>query len=242
MYDVISAEFGYDKKKDDQSARRLAGMLKNRKDAYCKLQKLIKDKTVFVVGAGPSLHASFNTILNHADDAVVIAADTALMSLLRNGIKCNVVVTDLDGDMPSHEKAAKCGAIMAVHAHGDNMHMLHHVKQFDTCIGTTQTAPLHNIRNFGGFTDGDRAVFLAAHFMPKNIILFGMDFGSQVGAYSDTDKSDYDIKIRKMQMGKILVEKWLPNGSKFGLYTTGSHIKGFERISHEYINVILKAG
>lgn len=242
MYDVVSAEFGYDRKKDDQSARRLAGVLKNRKDAYHKLQKLIRDKTVLVVGAGPSLHGSFDTILSHADDTVVIAADTAVLSLLQNDIRCDVIVTDLDGDMPSHQKAAKCGAIMVVHAHGDNMHLLHHAKHFDTCIGTTQTAPLCNIRNFGGFTDGDRAIFLAAHFAPRNIILFGMDFGSKIGAHSDTDKSEYDVKIRKMQIGKTLVEKWLPDTSQFGLYTTSGHIKGFEHISHKYINVILKAG
>ena len=51
------------------------------------------------------------------------------------------------------------------------------VKKIKNCIGTTQTNPFNKIQNFGGFTDGDRGVFLASHFDAKKIILFGMDFG-----------------------------------------------------------------
>ena len=43
------------------------------------------------------------------------------------------------------------------------------VKEIKNCIGTTQTTPFNKIQNFGGFTDGDRGVFLASHFEAKKL-------------------------------------------------------------------------
>jgi len=43
-------------------------------------------------------------------------------------------------------------------------------------IGTTQSRPTNGLYNFGGFTDGDRAVFLAKHLDALKIILIGFDF------------------------------------------------------------------
>ena len=40
------------------------------------------------------------------------------------------------------------------------------------------------VHNFGGFTDGDRAVFLAVQLGAKKLILAGMDFGKVVSKYS----------------------------------------------------------
>ena len=56
---------------------------------------------------------------------------------------------------------------MVVHAHGDNIEKIHLVKNFKNCIGTTQTKSFGKLHNFGGFTDGDRCVFLANHFKAK---------------------------------------------------------------------------
>ncbi len=76
------------------------------------------------------------------------------------------------------------------------------VKEIKNCIGTTQTTPFNKIQNFGGFTDGDRGVFLASHFEAKKIILFGMDFGKQIGKFSNTKKSDRDTKLKKLKIGE----------------------------------------
>jgi uncharacterized Rossmann fold enzyme len=42
-------------------------------------------------------------------------------------------------------------------------------------VGTTQAAPLPNVHNFGGFTDGDRAVFAADHLGASRIVIIGFD-------------------------------------------------------------------
>ena len=38
------------------------------------------------------------------------------------------------------------------------------VKEFANVVGTTQTEEFGKMKNFGGFTDGDRCVFLAEFF------------------------------------------------------------------------------
>ena len=76
------------------------------------------------------------------------------------------------------------------------------VKKMKNCIGTTQTNPFNKIQNFGGFTDGDRGVFLASYFNAKKIILFGMDFGNQIGKFSNTKKSDRRNKVKKVRNRK----------------------------------------
>jgi Uncharacterized Rossmann fold enzyme len=43
------------------------------------------------------------------------------------------------------------------------------VKKMKNCIGTTQTNPFNKVQNFGGFTDGDRGVFLASYFKAKKL-------------------------------------------------------------------------
>ena len=42
-------------------------------------------------------------------------------------------------------------------------------------VGTTQARPLENVYNFGGFSDGDRCVFLAKEFGAKTIKIIGFD-------------------------------------------------------------------
>jgi uncharacterized Rossmann fold enzyme len=107
------------------------------------------------------------------------------------------------------------------------------------CIGTTQVKPLQNVYNFGGFTDGDRAVFLANEFGAINIVLVGMDFGEKIGRYSKTKVKDEKLKIAKMAVGKELLE-WLSTFSTAKLYNASSStIKGFKNIQFDDINSII---
>jgi uncharacterized Rossmann fold enzyme len=46
-------------------------------------------------------------------------------------------------------------------------------------MGTVQCQPSEGIYNFGGFTDGDRAVFLAKEMGAASIDLLGCDFDDQ---------------------------------------------------------------
>ncbi len=105
------------------------------------------------------------------------------------------------------------------------------------CIGTTQATPIGKVNNFGGFTDGDRCVFLADYFNAKKIILLGMDFGTRIGGYSKNKVENRTTKIAKLRRGKILLE-WLAKKSKSDLYST-TKIKGFTKINHQKIDVIV---
>ena len=112
------------------------------------------------------------------------------------------------------------------------------VKKFKNCIGTTQSTPFDKIKNYGGFTDGDRGVFLANHFQAKKIILLGMDFGDQIGKYSETKKSDWKIKMIKLKKGESLL-KWLSSFAKAELFTTSKSIEGFKKISYKELDIII---
>ncbi|NJK78206.1 MAG: DUF115 domain-containing protein [Nanoarchaeota archaeon] len=235
-YLEILKEFRFSEKQDKESAIILDSILrKNISDK--KIREKIVGKTVFVIGSGPSLSQAI-PILKNFKKTVKIVADTAVMPLIENGIKPDIVVTDLDGDEKSLIKVGKTDTILVVHAHGDNIAKLHLVENFKNCIGTTQTNPFKNIQNFGGFTDGDRSVFLASHFDAKKIILFGMDFGEKIGKYSQTKTVEREIKLKKLRRAKLLLE-WLSDNTRSQLFTTSSQIRGFEKIPYSELDIII---
>ena len=235
-YSEILKEFRFSEKQDKESAIILGSILrKNISDK--KIREKIAGKTVFVIGSGPSLSQAIPRLKNFKK-VVKIVADTAVMPLIENGIKPDIVVTDLDGDEKSLIKVGKTDSIFVVHAHGDNIAKLHLTKNFKNCIGTTQTNPFKNIQNFGGFTDGDRSVFLASHFDAKKVILFGMDFGKKIGKYSQTKTAEREIKLKKLRRAKLLLE-WLSDNTRSQLFTTSSQIRGFEKIPYNELDNII---
>ena len=207
-----------------------------KKTRIAEIKDLIEKKPVFVVGAGPSLPSSISILKKHKKITKIVA-DGATKAIIENGLKPDIVVTDLDGDIKSLKKAGRTNTIMLVHAHGDNSEKIHFVKNFKNCIGTTQTKPLGKIHNFGGFTDGDRCVFLANHFKAKKIILLGMDFGTRIGKYSKSTVVNRTIKIKKLRRGKKLLE-WLAKKSESKLYST-TKIRGFTKINFQDIDNII---
>ena len=58
-FNKIRKEFGYSESDDLYSAKRLNLLLK-RKNSKKEFQNIIKNKTVFIIGAGPSLSKSLN--------------------------------------------------------------------------------------------------------------------------------------------------------------------------------------
>jgi uncharacterized Rossmann fold enzyme len=119
---------------------------------------------------------------------------------------------------------------MVVHAHGDNVKRLKKlVPRFRHIIGSTQVMPVENVYNFGGFTDGDRCVFLAEEFAAKEIVLIGMELGNQIGAYSKEVIKNIDLKKQKMKAAKRLLEM-LAKQSRSQLFDVSKRpIKGFDR-------------
>jgi len=95
------------------------------------------------------------------------------------------------------------GTVIVVHAHGDNVPLLcHWVPQFrGPVVGTTQGRPLPHVHNFGGFTDGDRAVFAAQSLGAASIALLGFDL--------DDTRVD-PIKRAKLAWARRLLELVLP--------------------------------
>ena len=234
-YSEIRKEFNYSEKKDKESAVILNSIIK-KSNINEKIISLVKDKTVFVIGSGPSLSTAI-PVLKNFKKTIKIAADSSVKLLVENEIIPDIVITDLDGDESTLKKIGK-KSIFIVHAHGDNIEKLEFVKKFTKCIGTTQSNPFEKIQNFGGFTDGDRGVFLANHFDAKKIILFGMDFGEKIGRHSNTKKSERKIKLMKLHKGKLLLE-WLSTITKSELFTTSKPIKGFKKISYKNVDIII---
>ena len=235
-YFSILQELNYSEKKDKESAIILDSILK-KTDTIEKVREIIQGKTVFVIGSGPSLSIAIPK-LKKLKKSIKIAADSSLKPLIDNGIIPDIIVTDLDGNEDTIKKISKTKSIFVIHAHGDNIEKLQMVKKMKNCIGTTQTNPFNKIQNFGGFTDGDRGVFLANHFDAKKIILFGMDFGNQIGKFSNTKRSDREIKLKKLEIGKDLLI-WLSTITKSELFTTSKPIEGFKKIAYKELDIII---
>ncbi|MDE1815598.1 MAG: DUF115 domain-containing protein [Thaumarchaeota archaeon] len=235
-YREILREFGFSRNSDLRAAKFLNSLLGD-KVSLSGLERKIKGKTVFVIGAGPSLSSCIGQIRKF-NRVTKIAADGATRALIENGIRPDIVVTDLDGNLEYLKKASKT-ATMVVHSHGDNVGVLPLALLFRNCIGTTEGRPFGKIRNFGGFTDGDRCVFLARYFGAKRIILFGMDFGTKVGAYSKETRYNKAVKLQKLRKARKLLE-WLASKGGCEFYTTTESIKGFEKIAFRDLKELVR--
>lgn len=235
-YERIARALGLNIEEDRRAADTLSDLISNRSVHLGVLRNLIFNRPVLVLGAGPSLEEDLRGLveLKLLNRFVVVAADGATTAVLdvTKSIP-HIVVTDLDGEIEHLLQASKLGSIMVVHGHGDNIgKMKRYVPYFKNVIGTTQVEPRPNVYNFGGFTDGDRAVFLAVSMGAKLVVLAGMDLGSVVGRYSKEFRS-YSVKIRKLRICKELLE-WISSKTSIPLYNItkyGERISGFKNIS-----------
>ena len=169
-YDEILDYFQFDREADAEAAL-LLGTLLSRDDVGA-LDVLIRGRPITVCGNAPNLPAQLDRI-----HGVILAADAAADVLYSRGIRPDAVFTDLDGATDAFFEMNREGTVMVVHAHGDNMRLLRAwVPDFEgPLVGTTQGAPLPGVYNFGGFSDGDRAAFAAAHFGAESIGFVGFD-------------------------------------------------------------------
>ncbi len=181
--------------KDVEATLILAQILKDLKPPLNELSSLIKGRKIIVFGAGPSLDSMLEDIIEYVGpdllhrEYTLFAADGAVQALLEYNIVPHIITTDLDGDIEALMRAAERGSIMLIHGHGDNIDKVTNIvpimkKITSKIIGTTQVEPVPPLQNFGGFTDGDRAVFTAHYFRASKVIMVGMDFGNIVGRRS----------------------------------------------------------
>lgn len=242
-YDRIKDALNYSIVDDSSAATLLSTLVRDRALDLEKLRIVIEGRDVIVFGAGPSLLESLSSICSNLSTHarirsrfVFIAADGASRALIEHGIRPDVVVTDLDGDHEYLLCADALGSVMVVHAHGDNINLIKFlVPRLRNVICTTQVRPLYNVHNFGGFTDGDRAVFIADAMGARSIILAGMDLGSVVGQYSKPKPHPVNssVKVVKMKFAKQLLEH-LALQTNARLYNLSpSRIEGFTNITYE---------
>ncbi len=175
VYEAICREFGYDRAGDEHARDVLASMT-----SPFEFDRLaaVEGATVAVAGAGPSIETDRASERASAAD-VVIAASTAVDVLEGAGVEVDCMVTDLDKNPETVRRLTDRGTPVAVHAHGDNVDAVRATVPEcadDFVLPTTQAAPTGPVSNVGGFTDGDRAAFLADHLGADDLDFVGWDF------------------------------------------------------------------
>jgi hypothetical protein len=196
IYQSILQDFGFSRDRDEEAAELLAGILREHGPMLQAAKAIVIGQRAVVCGNAPNLNKEMKELQER--DAVFLAADGATAVLLEHNIVPDIVVTDLDGPFPSILRANQMGSIVVVHAHGDNLDaLIRYAPRLQRIIGTVQCRPLPGLHNFGGFTDGDRSVFLARELGAASIELVGFDF---------EDESVTPRKKRKLEWAKKLIE------------------------------------
>lgn len=223
IYREIALDLDIDPARDEMAAHILADLLRSRcegrgdemfpyvvpgqmvdlmdSNTLDHVTSLLKARDVLVVGAGLRNDIS---VADYISDRVLMTADGATTPVLAQGVIPDVVVTDLDSKMKDIMTAGHMGAVVVVHAHGDNIDALREwvPRMSFRVVGTCQVVPPPGIFNFGGFTDGDRAVVMADHLGARSIALLGFDFNSP-GPYSY--HRDPEIKMRKLRIARRII-------------------------------------
>jgi len=205
-YEAILDDFGYDRTADERARDDLAALCDpfdySRFDPWA-------GATVAVCGAGPSLREELDRA--RAAD-VVVAASTAADVCREAGVAVDCMTTDLDKNSDTARALTREGVPVAVHAHGDNRPAIREVvPDLDGAqvLPTTQAEPRGPVENVGGFTDGDRAAFLADAVGAGALTFPGWDF---------EDPSVDTSKRRKLAWAERLLA-WLERrrGERFDL-------------------------
>ena len=231
-YDRIADRLKLDKKAD-LAASKLLNSLLPAPDIQG-VGKIIGGRNCIVFGAGPSLDEDLKRLekAGRLDD-VLISADGATSAVMKYR-RPEVIVTDLDGVVEDQLEVWKHGSWLVVHGHGDNVA---HIREFvpavkERIIGTTQAKAFGRLFNFGGFTDGDRAAFMAHELEAGKISLAGMDLGPRIGKHSGN--KDFKRKLMKLEIcGELL--SWLAGDLGAPIVNLTSSGKKIDSIQNESI-------
>src|SRR2546428_1856611 len=197
FYHEILKDFGFSREKDEAVAVELDKLLGGTRVAESSIRQIIRGKEVTVAGNGPKVAQEIG-----GARGVLITADEATSVALEKGLLPSILVTDLDGTVSDQVKANVEGAIAVIHGHGDNGPAVRQrAPRFSgATMATTQSRPFGGLRNFGGFTDGDRAAFLADHFSAARIPLGCFHF-----EHPDAKDLHRPTKQRKLDWAYILL-------------------------------------
>ncbi|MCS7094565.1 MAG: DUF115 domain-containing protein [Thaumarchaeota archaeon] len=194
-YAKIVKELGIDPERDRQASEFLSQFFRDVPCILPELSRTMGQKVSVVVGAADQVYDDLRSIEHvlhgFKNDVCLISADSATPALLDIGLVPDAVVTDLDCPEPDLLKALSRGSLFFVHGHGDNLDALGRwaPKLKDRAEPTCQIPdPTGHIHNFGGFTDGDRAVHIASALGCRTIVLVGMCLSCDVSDLSSRGK------------------------------------------------------
>lgn len=178
FYLKIVNEFGYSIAEDSRAAGVLVELVTARQrigDVDSFMGERVRGRAFSILGPCPMDAERFSKLgaeLGPGGSSLVTVGE-GTKNAMDAGLTPSMIFTDLDGfpeyDMLANEK----GAVVVIHAHGDNMTRLRAwVPRFQgRIIPTCQCAPISGASNWGGFTDGDRACCALRHFGAKEISL-----------------------------------------------------------------------
>lgn len=224
-YERLRAEFGFPFDREEAAAARLEALLPEpaRAEPLARLAPLLRGREAIVVGLAPS--AGPPPLWRRPTGGptpALLAADGATATCLAAGLVPTVIVTDLDGPVASEVGANRRGSFVVVHAHGDNVPALEAwVPEFPGSLaGSWAGPPRGPLLNVGGFTDGDRAAYLAAHLGATRILLWGFDF-ERVSEVEETARARKRAKLawarRLLELlareGGVPLFVWRPDGA-----------------------------
>jgi uncharacterized Rossmann fold enzyme len=209
QYRRIQSDFEFQFDREEACAEALLRHLPRPalEDPLGRLGRRLRGRDVVVVGQAPGWGPPpVWRLTAHGPKPVLIAADGATTVCLDAGLTPDLITTDLDGPVASETSANAKGAFVVVHAHGDNREAVERwVPDFSgELAGSWAGPPRSGLLDVGGFTDGDRAAFLADHLEARSILLWGFDFDR----VAETDPLARDRKRAKLRWAKRLLG-WL---------------------------------
>jgi uncharacterized Rossmann fold enzyme len=209
-YARIASELGYDLARERSAAEALAALLPTeaRDSPFQRCRARITGRTAIVVGLAPGAGAPPLHLLRGSASPSVVP---------------DLVVTDLDGPVPSEIAANARGSLVVVHAHADNREpVARWVPEFTGALaGSWAGPPTESLLDVGGFTDGDRAAYLAEAGGARSILLWGFAFDRA----EERDPVERTRKLRKLAFARdaigflaasssVPLEEWRPDGSR----------------------------
>ncbi len=194
------------RKTDEKAVLRILEIVEPRNFLEKKIRDQWKGEEVDVFGP-----VKATGTLDDYREARVIAVEGITREFLKEGIIPKVVVTDLDSNHKMLAEAEEKGSLLLIHVHGDNSHQVEsffHTYEPKNIILTTQTKPIRWIRNYLGFTDGDRAAFFAKAMGVRRVHIHGFALDGPI-AIRDKIIHNYETwkrrKIVKLQIAKTLL-------------------------------------
>ncbi len=224
-YARIRREFGFPYEREEVAAAELRSLLSSsaRERPLERIGARLRGRPAVVVGLAPRAGAPpLWRLPADLPRPSILAADGAAERCLGAGLVPDIVVTDLDGPVPSEIAANARGALAVVHAHGDNLPALREwVGQFTGELAGSWAGPPENgLFDVGGFTDGDRAAFLAEHVGATRLLLWGFDFErvdepAGPGRERKRRKLAWAAELLQLLAGStsVPVERWRSDGS-----------------------------